>query len=63
MNNNCNMDESGADLYRQVNGQHAATHCPLYREEGGGGHDRPLTQHAVKSLYKLSSLNIKMIGS
>ena len=37
MNNNCNMDESGADLYRQVNGQPAATHCPLYREEGGGG--------------------------
>ena len=45
-NNNCgNMDESGAELYKNINGQHATEHCPVYREESRTG--RVLIQHTV----------------
>ena len=42
------MDESEAELYKQVNGQHATVHCPVYRQERGT--DRLLTQNIAKVL-------------
>ena len=45
-----NMDESGAELYRHINGQKVVVHCSVYREERGT--DRLLSQHTVKFIVQ-----------
>ena len=45
-----NMDKSGAELYRHVNGQKVAVHCSVYREERGT--DRLFSQHTVKFIVQ-----------